>query len=209
MNLTEVLKKVAQDVELSTEEKEFLENYRPEGIPKSRLDAEIAKRKEAENRNQELSGTMEELKSKVESLENRDLSEAEKLKKDFDKELNRLRGSLQTLSTERDSVRQELDSVKFKQSVAGVAGKYNFTDQQYLEYLTARDGVALDDPDRVEEFINGLKETSPKLFKLELRPGGGSNPGSGSGAAGFLSAKADGDVAKMLQNAPEVLNNNQ
>jgi len=98
--------------------------------------------------------------------------------------------------------------MKFKQGVAGLAGKYNFTDQQYLEYLTARNGVALDDPDRVEEFMNGLKETSPKLFKLELRPGGGSNPGSGAGAAGFLSAKADGDVTKMLQNAPEVLNNN-
>ena len=138
MNLTEVLKKVVQDVELSTEEKEFLDNYRPDGIPKSRLDAEIAKRKEAESRNQELSGAMEELKGKVESLESRDLSETEKLKKDFEKELIRLRGSIQTLSTERDSARQELDSVKFKQSVSELAGKYNFTDQPYLEYLTAK-----------------------------------------------------------------------
>ena len=82
MNLTDVLKKVAQNVELSQAEKEFLDNYRPEGIPKSRLDAEIAKRKDAENRNQELAVAMDELKSKVESLENRDLSETEKLKKD-------------------------------------------------------------------------------------------------------------------------------
>lgn len=204
MNLTEVLKKVAQDVELSTEEKEFLENYRTEGIPKSRLDAEIAKRKEAENRNQELSETMEELKSKVESLENRDLSETDKLKKDFEKELSRLRGNLQTLSVERDSTRQELDSMKFRQNVAELAGRYNFTDQQYLEYLTAKNGIALEAPDKVEEFMNALKETSPKLFKLELRPGSGSNPGSGAVAAGFLSAKAEGDVTKMLQNAPEV-----
>jgi chromosome segregation ATPase len=206
MNLTEVLKKVAQDVELSTEEKEFLNNYRPEGIPKSRLDAEIARRKDAENRSQELSGAMEELKGKVESLESRDLSETEKLKKDFEKELIRLRGSIQTLSTERDSARQELDSVKFKQSVSELAGKYNFTDQPYLEYLTAKNGVALEDPDKVDEFMNGLKETSPKLFKLELRPGGGSNPapGSGSGDTGFLSAKAEGDVTKMLLNAPVV-----
>jgi chromosome segregation ATPase len=208
MNLAEVLKKVTQDVELSTEEKEFLNNYRPEGIPKSRLDTEIARRKDAENRSQELSGAMEELKGKVESLENRDLSETEKLKKDFEKELTRLRGSLQTLSTERDSTRQELDSMKFRQSVTELAGKYNFTDQQYLEYLTAKNSVALEDPDKVKEFMDALKETSPKLFKLELRPGGGSNPGSGSGTAGFLSAKAEGDVTKMLQNAPEVLNNN-
>ena len=210
MNLTDVLKKVAQDVELSTEEKEFLNNYRPEEIPKSRLDAEIAKRKDAENRSRELSEAVEELKNKVESFESRDLSETEKLKKDFDKELNRLRDSLQTLSTERDSARQELDSMKFKQSVTELAGKYNFTDQPYLEYLTAKNGVALEDPDKVKQFMDELRETSPKLFKLELRPGGGSNPGPGSGTgdAGFLSAKAEGDVTKMLQNAPEVSNNN-
>ena len=94
MNLVEVLKKAAQGIELSAEEKEFLSGYRPEGIPKSRLDAEIAKRKEAESRGQELSVMLEELKVKVESLETRDLSETEKLKKDFDKELNRLRGNL-------------------------------------------------------------------------------------------------------------------
>ena len=208
MNLTDVLKKVAQEAELSTEEKEFLNNYRPEGIPKSRLDAEIAKRRDAESRSSELSAAMEELKGKVESLESRDLSETEKLKKDFDKELNRLRGSLQTLSTERDSARQELDSMKFRQNVTELACKHNFTDPQYLEYLTARSGVALEDPDKVKEFMDTLKETSPKLFKLELRPGGGSNPGSGAGAAGFLSAKAEGDVTGMLQNAPEVLINN-
>ncbi len=208
MNLADVLKKVAQDVELSPEEKEFLNNYRQEGIPKSRLDAEIAKRKDAENRSQELASAMEELKGKVESLESRDLSETERLKKDFDKELNRLRGSLQTLSTERDSARQELDSMKFKQNVAKLAGKYKFTDSQYLEYLTAKSGVALEDPDNVKQFMDELRETSPKLFKLELRPGGGSNPGSGAGDAGFLSAKAEGDVTKMLQNAPEVSNNN-
>ena len=208
MNLTDVLKKVAQNVELSQAEKEFLDNYRPEGIPKSRLDAEIAKRKDAENRNQELAVAMDELKSKVESLENRDLSETEKLKKDFEKELNRLRGSLQTLSAERDSTRQELDSMKFRENVADLAGRYNFTDQQYLEYLTAKNGVALENPDKVEEFMNALKETCPKLFKIELRPGGGSNPGSGAGTAGFLSAKAEGDVTKMLQNAPEASNNN-
>jgi len=208
MNLTDVLKKVAQEAELSTEEKEFLNNYRPEGIPKSRLDAEIAKRRDAESRSSELSAAMEELKGKVESLESRDLSETEKLKKDFDKELNRLRGSLQTLSTERDSARQELDSMKFRQNVTELACRHNFTDPQYLEYLTARSGVALEDPDKVKEFMDTLKETSPKLFKLELRPGGGSNPGSGAGAAGFLSAKAEGDVTGMLQNAPEVLINN-
>ncbi|MFA6102385.1 MAG: hypothetical protein WCV67_10980 [Victivallaceae bacterium] len=208
MNLADVLKKVAQEAELSTEEKEFLNSYRPEGIPKSRLDAEIAKRKDAENRSLELSGAMEELKGKVESLESRDLSETERLKKDFDKELNRLRGSLQALSTERDSARQELDSMKFRQNVTELACKHNFTDPQYLEYLTARSGVALEDPDKVKEFMDALKETSPKLFKLELRPGGGSNPGSGAGAAGFLSAKAEGDVTGMLQNAPEVLTNN-
>jgi len=211
MNLADVLKKVAQEAELSTEEKEFLNNYRPEGIPRSRLDAEVAKRRDAENRNLELSAAVDELKNKVEGLESRDLSETEKLKKDFDKELNRLRGSLQTLSAERDSTRQELDSMKFRQNVAGVAGKYNFTDQPYLEYLTAQNGVELEDPDKVKEFMDALKETSPRLFKLELRPGGGSNPvpGSGTGAAGFLSAKAEGDVTGMLQNAPEVLTNNQ
>lgn len=204
MNLAEVLKKAVQGSELSSEEKEFLSGYRPEGIPKSRLDAEIAKRKEAESRGQELSTMLEELKLKVESLENRDLSETERLKKDFDKELNQLRGSIQNLSAERDSARNELDSVKFRQNVSELSSKYSFSDARYLEYLFSKDGIALEDTDKVKGFMDMLKETSPKLFKLELRPGAGSNPGAGSGAADFLSAKTEGDVAKMLQNAPEV-----
>jgi len=204
MNLAEVLKKAAQGVELSQDEKDFLIGYRPEGIPKNRLDAEIAKRKEAENRSQELSAALEELKGKVESLESRDLSETDRLKKDFDKELNRLRGNLQTLSTERDSARQELDSVKFRQNITELACKHNFSDPLYLEYLAAKNGIPLEDTEKVKGFMDSLKETSPKLFKLELRPGGGSNPDSGTGTSGFLSAKAEGDVTKMLQNAPEV-----
>ena len=81
MDVMEILKKVVDGQTLSSEERKSLSEFRPQGIPKSRLDAEIAKRKDLEQQNNELNETLGKLSSRVDELENRDLSESEKLEK--------------------------------------------------------------------------------------------------------------------------------
>ena len=78
MDVMEILKKVVDEQALSGEERKLLSEFRPQGIPKGRLDEEIAKRKDLEQKNNELNKTLREVSSRVDELENRDLSESEK-----------------------------------------------------------------------------------------------------------------------------------
>ncbi|MDD5697090.1 MAG: hypothetical protein PHH77_00585 [Victivallaceae bacterium] len=204
MDVTEILKKAAAGKTLSGEERRALSEFHPQGIPQSRLDAEIAKRQEVEQRNGELNRTLSKLSSRVEELENRDLPEYEKLKKNYGNEVRQLREQISSLTSERDSAGRELEQIKFQQQVGQLAETKQFNDPEYLGFLLKKANVSPEEPDRVEDFMNRLRESSPKLFRLELRSGSGSSPGGPE--MEFFTAKQSGDITAMLANAPEVIN---
>jgi len=204
MDVMEILKKVVAGQTLSSEERKSLSEFRPQGIPKNRLDAEIAKRKELEQQNNDLNETLGKLNFRVDELESRDLSEHEKLEKNHGFELKQLRENLSLLTTERNSSKQELEQVKFQQQVGKLAKEKQFNDPEYLGFLLKQENVSLETSDQVEEFMTGLRDSSPKLFHLELRSGSGSSPGGEE--MEFSSAKQSGDISAMLANAPEIIN---
>ena len=202
MDVVEILKKVAAGKALSGEERKTLAEFRPQGIPQSRLDAEIVKRQNAEQQNSELNKTLEKLNSRVAELENRDLPEQEKLEKTYSTELKKLRGQVASLTTEKNLSRQQLEQVKFQQKVGELAKEKQFNDAEYLGFLLKKAEIPLDAPEQVEEFVSELRKNSPRLFKLELRPGSGSNPGGHE--MEFSNARESGDISAMLASAPEV-----
>jgi len=204
MDVMEILKKVVAGQTLSSEERKSLSEFRPQGIPKSRLDAEISKRKELEQQNGDLNETLGKLNFRVDELETRDLSEHEKLEKSHGFELKQLRENLSLLTTERNSSKQELEQVRFQQQVGKLAKEKQFNDPEYLGFLLKQENVSLETSDQVEEFMTGLRDSSPKLFHLELRSGSGSSPGGEE--MEFSSAKQSGDISAMLANAPEIIN---
>ena len=204
MDVMEILRKVVDGQTLSSEERKSLGEFHPQGIPKSRLDAEIAKRKDLEQKNNELNETLGKLGTRVDELENRDLSESEKLEKNYSAELKRLREHVSSLTTERNSSQQELDQIKFQQKVGKLAKEKQFNDPEYLGFLLKQKNISLETSDQVEEFMTELRDSSPKLFHLELRSGSGSSPGGKE--MEFSSAKQSGDISAMLANAPEVKN---
>ena len=204
MDVMEILKKVADGHTLSSEERKSLSEFRPQGIPKSRLDAEIAKRKDVEQQNNELNKTLGKLSSRVDELETRDLSEQEKLEKNYSVELKQLRENVSSLTTERNSSKQELEQIRFQQKVGKLAKEKQFNDSQYLGFMLKKANVSLESSDQVEEFMTELRDSSPKLFHLELRSGSGSSPGGHE--MEFSSAKQSGDINAMLANAPEITN---
>jgi hypothetical protein len=204
MDVTEILKKVATGQALSSEERKSLSEFRPQGIPKSRLDAEIAKRKDVEQQNNELNNTLGKLSTRVDELESRDLSEQEKLEKNYSVELKQLREHVSSLTTERNSSTQELDQIRFQQKVGKLAKEKQFNDSEYLGFMLKNANVSLESSDQVEEFMTELRNSSPKLFHLELRSGSGSKPGGHE--MEFSSAKQSGDITAMLANAPEITN---
>ncbi len=168
------------------------------------MDAEIAKRKDLEQQNNELNETLGKLGSRVDELESRDLSESEKLEKNYSVELKRLRENVSSLTTERDSSQQKWDQIKFQQKVGKLAKEKQFNDPEYLGFLLKQGNVSLETSDQVEEFMTELRDSSPKLFHLELRSGSGSSPGGHE--MEFSSAKQSGDINAMLANAPEITN---
>ena len=204
MDVTEILKKVVDGQTLSNEERKSLSEFRPQGIPKSRLDAEIAKRKDLEQQKNELHKTLGKVSSRLDELENRDLSEHEKLEKTHSFELKQLRENVSSLTTERNSSKQELEQVKFQQKVGKLAKEKQFNDPEYLGFLLKQGNVSLETSDQTEEFMTELRDSSPKLFHLELRSGSGSSPGGHE--MEFSSAKQSGDITAMLANAPEITN---
>ena len=204
MDVMEILKKVADGQTLSSEERKSLSEFRPQGIPKSRLDAEIAKRKDVEQQNNELNKTLGKLSSRVDELETRDLSEQEKLEKNYSVELKQLRENVSSLTTERNSSKQELEQIRFQKKVGKLAKEKQFNDSEYLGFMLKKANVSLESPDQVEEFMTELRDSSPKLFHLELRSGSGSSPGGHE--MEFSSAKQSGDINAMLANAPEITN---
>jgi hypothetical protein len=204
MDVMEILKKVVAGQTLSSEERKSLSEFRPQGIPKSRLDAEIAKRKDLEQQNNGLNEILGKLGSRVDELESRDLSDQEKLEKNYSVELKQLRENVSSLTTEKNSSRQELDQIKFQQKVGKLAKDKQFNDPEYLGFLLKQENVSLETSDQVEEFMTGLRDSSPKLFHLELRSGSGSSPGGHE--MEFSSAKQSGDISAMLANAPEITN---
>lgn len=202
MEISEILKKVLAGRELSGEERKKLGEFRPQGIPKSRLDAEIVKRKELEKQNLNLNSSLQELNSRIEELENRGLSEQEKLEKNYNSQINSLREQVSSLTAERNSSQEKLDQYNFQRKVNKLAGKKQFNDSDYLGFLLKQANVQLDAPEQVESFMEDLRKSSPKLFHVDLNPGGGSNPGSSN--SDYSVAMESGDITAMLANAPSV-----
>ena len=181
MNLKEILKKIAEGTELSTDEKSFLQNYDPdtaEGrIPKSRLDSEIAKFKAEKERADKLDAELAELREKVEELENSGKSEADKAKAAHAKELAKLQKQVADLTKERDEAKASFEKSERTAKIAALAGKYNFSDTNYLDYLAASKDIDLNDEAASAGFMKDLGKNSPHLFKSSAKPGGGTNAG--------------------------------
>ena len=205
MNLSDILKKAAAGEALTQEEKDFAAAYKPDGIPKSRLDAEIAKRKEYEDKATALETKLEELSGQVEDLQGKGLSEVEKVKKEMEKELNKLKQQNQTLISEKELTTGELATIKRKASISDLSAKFNFTDPEFLDFKASSSKLDLADEAKVKEFMDGLKTASPKMFKVDAASGGGSNPGGGDkGNVDYSKAKEQGNIAAMIAASPEI-----
>lgn len=185
MKIEEILAKVAKGETLTESEKQFAAEYKPGAgdagggddnsarIPKARLDAEIAKRKEAEAKNAELATKVDDLTSKVEELETAGMSEAEKAKKEAEKTSAKQAAELARLTKERDEAVKKAAEMEFAGKVQALAAKHNFTDPDYLAFKLRAGEVKLDDEGAVTTFMKGLEKSAPGMFRSTAKPGAG------------------------------------
>ena len=120
-----------------------------------------------------MTSKIEELTGKVEELESKDLSEADKVKRDTAKEIEKLQKQVKDLTEERDGKAKALADTEFKTKVSGIAAKYNFVDSDYLQFRIKSGEIDLDDEKAVSAFVKELEKNSPNLFKSSAKPGSG------------------------------------
>ena len=197
MKVSELIGKALSGTELTAEEKDFLTRYQePEmkdRIPKNRLDQEIARRREMEEKNAALQQQLEEFAG-------RDLSEQEKTVRQMDT----MKRQLAQLQQERDDAVTAHGELEFRHRVGDLAGRNRFADADYLGFLARRHKVDLNDEAATGEFIDSLRESCPKFFRVETAGGAGSGNGGEPGTDRFAAAAASGDIEAMIAAAPHL-----
>lgn len=114
-------------------------------------------------------------------------------------ELEALRRERDELCAERDRIRNELDALRRGTRVRSLAAEHGFADPEYLDFLLDRRALEPDAPE-TEEFMAELKNRSPKLFRVELRPGA-PVPAPQSVPSG--PGDRHEELIRQLENAPE------
>lgn len=201
MNLKDLLAKIDKGEKLTDEERTFLAGLEKQDapaeeeskggaenrIPKARLDAEIGKRKEAETAMESLKTQLEELTGKLQALEDKDLTEQEKLKKESERQAAKQAAELAKATKERDEALARIADFEFKNRISDIAEKHGFIDPEYLGYRLKQGKIELDKDDSIADFIAELEKAQPALFKSSVRAGGGTASGNVAGAQGVQS----------------------
>lgn len=208
MSIQEILKKAAKGEALTDEEKEFVKGYDPDKdesrIPKTRLDAEIAKRKEAEKKVDDLTTKLEEITVKVEELESKGMTETDKVKKETEKELAKLQKQVTSLTKERDDAQAQIKARDFSAEVGKLAAGWKFDDTDYLEHLISKKALDLKDENAVAAFKKELETSSPSHFGSDAKPGSGASPNKDAAVKPDAQKRIDELLAKKELTMKEV-----
>lgn len=105
---------------------------------------------------------------------------------------------------ERDQLKVEHQSIKRRQQLQEIAGRFNCSDPDFLDYLAARHQLDLNDEQAVNDFLAGMQKSSPHCFYSSIKSGGGEIPVISSAADGSAIHEQDriGRIAASLAHVP-------
>lgn len=195
MKIKDILAKIAKGEELTDEEKKFLSEYDPEKddnrIPKSRLDAEIKKLKDEQDKTSKLETEIADLKSKLEEMETNGMTEAEKAKAQAEKDMKKLKSDLEKAKAECDTAKANLAKMERTAKIQAISSKHNFSNADYLDFLANSKKLDIENEAAVTEFMTNLGKESPELFKSTVKSGGGTGGGGGGDDVGAYQKRID------------------
>lgn len=80
---------------------------------------------------------------------------------------------LEQAGNDKSAAESMLAEMQFRAAVTNIAGRYNFSDPDYLGFKLKTAGIELNDDAQAATFMDELKKSSPKLFKVNAIPGSG------------------------------------
>ena len=206
MDIKEILKKLLEGKTLTEEEREAVAAYDPEAndrIPKSRLDAEIGKRKTVEQKLLDLQEKLDTLQEKLDESESKGLTENEKLVKEHEKAVKKLQDQLTAAEKERDEAQSLLKQQEYSAAISEIAKNHRFDNAEFLEYLITRKKIDHTDAEAVKSFMAELEKTNPNHFQSDARSGSGSAAGENANTSDAASENRLKDLLGKKDLSPQ------
>ena len=167
MDYKELAAKIKRLEPLTAEEvadfdKEFRPTYRMNEVSQKKAEIEaMLKQVEAERD-----------KLKVETTE-----ATQKVQDEVSNQLRELSGKVETLSKENSDLKMTKAQSETLLKATMLATKNDLgvicKNPDYLAYRASKDGVDLNDPEKVKTFLTTLKDTEPELFMVSVKGGAG------------------------------------
>jgi hypothetical protein len=107
----------------------------------------------------------------------REFMELEGANHKLNETMQALQQQLVQAENDKNTAAAQLLEMRFRSSVNQIASKYNFSDADYLEFKLKHAGIDIGDEHAATGFMETLKQTSPKLFKVNVMPGSGNTTG--------------------------------
>ncbi len=114
-------------------------------------------------------------------------------------ERDQLAAERDQLAAERDRIQGELTAIRRSTQVHALADQHGFTDPDYLDYLLDKRSIAPDDAG-AGQFMDELKNRSPKLFRVDLQPGA---PAPAVQEHQEILPDRNAELMRRLENAPD------
>ena len=174
MTLAELMAKLAKGEGLTTEEYQELgkltrptERFNDVSTEKKNLELQIT---EKDNEIARLKAEATEAKQKVDDELNARLSELSGKNEDLASELATLR-----LTNQRNEALLKVNELSRKNELGVV-----FKNPDYLAYRIEKEGIDLNDAEKVKTFLTGIKENEPEMCAVNVKGGAGTGGGDGT-----------------------------
>ena len=180
-NFEEITGKVSRGEELSDAEKKIMGEYKPVDVDAIANARAKSARQDAEKKLTEAQARISDLETKMEEMQNSDLSELDKMKKEFEKLTGLQTTTTDQLDQERKKTEQLLKDHKIDGIVAGMKFIEGYSPEDARIILAQRlSGVDLENKEAVAAKVVEFQTANKGVLVADTGGGAGSNAGGGT-----------------------------
>lgn len=181
MTLTEIMAKLAKGEPITNEE------Y----VELGKLTRPTERFNEVSGKKSELENSLKEAQNKIAELEAAVVAAKQTSDDELNTRLGELSGRNEELTTALTKAEADLKQANTLLKVGEISRKNDlgvvFKNPDYLAFRVAKEGIDLNDADKVKAFLTGIKDNEPEMCTVAVK--GGAGTGGGDSTGGTQSTK--------------------